>query len=83
MRDLIERLQRWGRTQKLECVPPEKLMREAADEIAALEEQVGQHVLYYSELEKTNADLQAKLEAFEKSRRKYRNALSELEKDHE
>jgi len=34
-------------------------------EIAALEEQVGQHVLYYSELEKTNADLQARVDALE------------------
>ena len=36
MNDRIERLRRWGRTQKPECVPPEKLMDEAADEIERL-----------------------------------------------
>ena len=90
MSDLIERLQRWGRTQKLECVPPEKLMDEAAVEIKRLiadrDAWKAAHDIAVSSAYRKRCELQdyiAKLEAFEKSRRKYRNALSELEKDHE
>jgi len=62
MSDLIERLQRWGRTQKLECVPPEKLMDEAADEIERLTEELKMEEECYEALAADNEMLRDELE---------------------
>jgi len=62
MNERIERLRRWGRTQKLECVPPEKLMDEAADEIERLTEELKMEEECYEKLSADNEMLRDELE---------------------
>lgn len=36
MSDIVERLRRWNMRQEMECVPPDQMMDEAANEIERL-----------------------------------------------